>query len=264
LEEFVVCGQSVMWRCPRCGLYQNGTLVDASEYEGSYHSIYERRAKQKRYTAAVRLNKVAAVLDNTVPRLIDVGCGLGCTVEAAALRGWEAVGVDVSHDAVRFCRNRGLDCLTTDGTTLPFDGGSFDVLTAWHVIEHVADVTETLAQWRRVLRPGGILALETPDASSPKVRARGAGYRRFWKPEHTYTFTPDNLSQFVERAGFELVPQPIWGRLRDLSPGMAGFAMGRQAWQGLRRALGIHKEFQIFARCLATAAPARRRPRIAA
>ncbi len=102
-------------------------------------------------------------------------------IEAAINRGWDAAGIDVSASAVEFCRKRNLPCRLVDGNVLPFPDGSFDMLTAWHVIEHVADVEKTLADWFRVLRPNGVLALETPDASSPIVRLRGSSYRKFWR-----------------------------------------------------------------------------------
>jgi 2-polyprenyl-3-methyl-5-hydroxy-6-metoxy-1,4-benzoquinol methylase len=222
--------------------------VDHAAYAEEYHSGYERHRRKKLRTAAVRLNRIAPLIRTDAPRLLDVGSSVGCIVEAALDRGWEAAGADVSEQAVQFCRERGLRCEQFDGRTLPFPDSSFDVLTSWHVIEHVADVEQALAEWYRVLRPGGVMALETPDASSPIVRLRGAKYRKFWAPEHSYTFTPRTLRAFVERAGFTLLPRPILGRLGALSPGMAAYAVGYQMYHGIRAAAGISKAFQIFAR----------------
>ena len=84
----------------------------------------------------------------------------------------------MSAHAVRLCRNRGLLCQSVVGDSLPYPDAHFDVLTAWHVIEHVSDVTSTLSEWARVLRPGGILALETPDSDCLKLKLRGCSYAR--------------------------------------------------------------------------------------
>jgi ubiquinone/menaquinone biosynthesis C-methylase UbiE len=173
-------------------------------------------------------------------------------MEAARRRGWEATGVDVSKDAVQSCRNRGLNCVTIHGVHLPFADASFDVLTAWHVIEHVGDVRETLAEWRRVLCPGGVMALETPDGSSPKVRRRGANYAKFWKIEHTYVFAPWNLAQLVEETGFERVSLPAFGRFRDFTPAQACYALAHCAVDFLLRRTGNHKAFQLCARRVET------------
>ena len=120
--------------------------------------------------------------------------------------------MDVSAEAVAWCRARGLNCRAIDALTLPYDDAEFDVLTAWHVIEHVSNATMTLLEWSRVLKPGGVLALETPDASCIKVRLRGARYRRFWTPEHVYAFNRCNLTPLLESAGFELAARPAMGK----------------------------------------------------
>ena len=167
---------------------------------------------------------------------------------AARHRGWESVGVDVSRDAVESCQARGLDCHVVNDFSLPFADESFDVVTAWHVIEHVDDVNTALAEWRRVLRPGGILAMETPDGSSPLVRRRGTHYRRFWAPEHTYTFTPEALAEFTGRADLELLTLPIYGRLTHMPLLTACYALGRETLLWAQRLLGRQRAFQIFAR----------------
>jgi 2-polyprenyl-3-methyl-5-hydroxy-6-metoxy-1,4-benzoquinol methylase len=256
LTSFVVPNRLSLWRCGDCGLYQNGEMPASDAYEGDYHAGYARNRDAKLRTAAIRINRIASLVDRSIVagaakrrvRLLDVGASVGCTLQAAKDRGWRAEGVDVSEQAVNFCRSLGLACRQSDGERLPFREARFDVLTAWHVIEHVRDVRDALADWRRVLKPGGLLALETPDADCLKVRIRGAAYRRFWAPEHTYTFTRPTLAEFVRRAGFELLSPPGTGRLRDMPAGLAAYAGVYHAHVALRTALGIHKAFQIFAR----------------
>jgi SAM-dependent methyltransferase len=264
LERFIACGDTVLWRCPACGLYQYGAPPPPGAYEEGYHEGYLRHRKRKVLTASIRLNRIAALLAVDTPWVLDVGCSVGATLEAAVRRGWRAVGVDVSEKAIAVCRERGLHGVQIHGPELPFPDETFDVVTAWHVIEHVADVRESLTEWRRVLGRDGLLAIETPDASSPKVIARGANYRRFWTPAHRYTFSPDTLASFLREAGFELLRRPSLGSLRSFTPWIASYAVVYQAWQQLRRWLGIHKEFQIFARRSAQAAAARPALRIAA
>jgi len=248
LERFVVPNRVTMWYCPQCRFYQYGEVAKNSAYAAAYHQGYEHHRAKKLKTAIVRLNRIASLAEFENPRLLDIGCSVGCTIEAAEKRGWQAFGVDVSDDAVVCCRERGLQAQVVDSVRLPFADESFEIVTSWHVIEHVADVTETLSEWQRVLRPGGLLVMETPDADCLKVRLQGAGYRRFWAPEHTYTFTSDSLAQFVERADLVLLPQPVFGRLTDLSLTMSAYTVMYQSYQTARRLTGISKAFQIFAR----------------
>lgn len=251
LEKFEIANSSVLWLCHECELYQYGKIVDEDAYAAEYHSGYERHRKQKIRTANIRLNRAAALLDQSPPqppRLLDVGCSVGATLEAAKQFGWEGLGVDVSQDAVDFCIEEGLNAQKVDGLKLPFADNSFDIVCNWHVVEHVEDVRETLAEWNRVIKPGGLLVMETPDAASPKVRKLGPSYRKFWAPEHTYTFTFKNLSRFVKNSGFEVHASPIIGSLRNFSPTFAAYAATYQTYHGLRKLLGVQKAFQIFAR----------------
>lgn len=210
LEDFVVPGRASLLFCPKCNLYQKGKVTNRPLYPLYYHSHYIHNSQRKLRKAVVRLRSIAALFHRpTGLRLLDIGCSVGFTVRAAQEMGWEACGVDVSEDAVAEARNHGLDCQTVAGLGLPFPDEHFDAVTAWHVIEHVESVSHTLHEWRRVLKPGGILGLETPDASSRKVKRLRERYSRFWKPEHVYVFSPQNLQGFLLQAGFVISPPRI-------------------------------------------------------
>jgi SAM-dependent methyltransferase len=248
LEEFVVPGVLSMWHCPQCGLYQQGQLPETQHYSICYHDSYASHRHRKLRTAAARLARVAGRLEVETPRLLDIGCSLGFTVEMAAQLGWDAQGVDISEDAVELCCQRGLNCHQASAVDLPYDDRTFDVVTAWHVIEHIDNAAATLAEWSRVLVPGGLLVLETPDSSCLKVRLLGPRYRRFWTPEHVYVFNRQNLIPLIEAAGLDVVPAPVLGRLGQLPPGLALYSIGYRLHKGMMSWLGLDKAFQLFCR----------------
>jgi len=245
-----------MWYCPSCRLYQKGRVSAVAEYDLHYHVGYHSRRRRKHRTALTRLIRIAGLLDVKRPRLLDVGCSLGYTVEAAVELGWQGFGVDVNPQVVEACRRRNLRCQVAQGHPLPYPDAFFDAVTAWHVIEHVADVSESLAEWARVLRPGGILAMETPDSSCLKLKWRGPNYRTFWAPEHVYTFNRHNLGSLARVAGFEVVAPPRVGAVGRLSWNMAVYAVGYQLLKGLQARVGLSKSFLLFCRRTDAASPA--------
>jgi ubiquinone/menaquinone biosynthesis C-methylase UbiE len=246
--SFEILRQTEFWKCTECGLFQYGCAGSEEAYNcPTYHAGYEQQRRRKIRTAMVRLQRIAAIVHTPAPRLLDIGCGIGAVMEAATQRGWQATGADVSQAVVAGCQQRGLDCqLIADGR-LPFPDRSFDIATAWSVIEHVEDVRQTLAEWRRVLKPGGILAMDTSNALCWKARLLGARYRHFWPHGHTYTFTPVTLGRFVREAGFRLVPAPFFGSLRGATWLQACYSLGYQLQFQVRERLRLQKPFMLFA-----------------
>ncbi len=249
LTKFEVIDRTTLWVCTECDLYQYGKVADSYAYQKQYHSKYQSGRARKIKTGVVRLNRAATYLKSVKApvKMLDIGCSIGCTLAAAEQMGWEATGVDVSVDAVKSCKESDLNAIRTDSHILPFEDNVFDVVVSWHVIEHVESVSQTLQEWQRVLKPGGLMVLETPDASSPKVKRKGTKYRRFWAPEHTYTFAPKHLSKFMENVGLQIVPLPFIGPLKGNQLSKIIYSMVYQSCTNLRHWLGHHKSFQLFA-----------------
>ena len=131
------------------------------------------------------------------PRILDVGCGTGANLLMLSKYG-EAEGVDIAEDALAFCRERGLDKVRLGaGEELPYEDGTFDLVTAFDVVEHMDDDLAGLREMRRVLRAGGRVLLFVPtfmflwglqdDVSNHR--------RRYRLPE---------LRRVLEQAGFEI------------------------------------------------------------
>src|ERR1043166_8379109 len=101
------------------------------------------------------VEKIRATLDNQNPRILDVGCGTGANLKMLADYG-RAEGVDISPQAIEFCRERGLDSVKLGAAEqLPYENDSFELVTALDVIEHLDDDIAGLREMRRVLRRDG-------------------------------------------------------------------------------------------------------------
>jgi SAM-dependent methyltransferase len=137
-------------------------------------------------------------------RLLEVGCGDGSTLELLKEFGWRAEGVDFDAAAVERARKRGLvvHLGTLAGQKLPEN--SFDAIVARHFIEHVPDPIEVLRECRRLLRPGGLLVLVTPNARSLGHRFYLANWRGLEPPRHLHVFTRCSLAAACSQADFSL------------------------------------------------------------
>jgi 2-polyprenyl-3-methyl-5-hydroxy-6-metoxy-1,4-benzoquinol methylase len=153
-----------------------------------------------------KFDRVLAHLERHVPpgRLLDVGAGPGFLLGVAKGRGWDAVGLDLNEWAVAYGRDElGVDVRHGALDEQAFVGESFDAVTMLDVVEHVPDPDALLAQAARLVRPGGGIALLTPDAGSlasrllgrrwPEVRRRG---------EHLVLFSVRGLTSALARHGF--------------------------------------------------------------
>jgi SAM-dependent methyltransferase len=144
-------------------------------------------------------------------RLLDVGCGAGTFLRAAARAGWEAVGVEVSKPAAEHNRAAGFEVFNGFLEEARYPEGHFDVVIASEVLEHVPEPGAMLREILRVLRPGGLLWATTPNGRGLSARALGLGWSAVSPPEHLHLFSRHAARALLAEAGF--------GRVRVVTEG---------------------------------------------
>lgn len=134
--------------------------------------------------------------------LLDVGCGSGSYLLAMQALGWQVIGVEPNEVAAGRARAAGLTVFaaTLEATLIPPD--SIDVVTFWHVVEHLPDPLATLQHARTLLRPGGQLLVEVPNVAALQARLFRASWFHLDQPRHLTMYTPQTLRLLLERAGF--------------------------------------------------------------
>ena len=189
--------------------------------------------------------------------VLDVGCSVGYVLEAGRRLGLAPTGVDPAAFAVEACRDRGLAAEVGTLETLPFDEGRFDLVTAKHTLEHLADPLAGLREIRRVLSPGGVALLVVPDADYWKrfLMPRRGGFfrpdRAGWQ-HHVY-FTDRHLADACRRAGLTPVKAGKAVFRRRLARGPRWLYEAARwgvvaAWNGTARRLHLRREIQLIAR----------------
>ena len=137
--------------------------------------------------------------------LLDIGCGPGVFIAEARSRNWTPYGVDVSKFAIRYAREvlKLSNVEKVDVEDINFEIDQFDAITMFHVIEHVIDPKTLLKTCHRLLKPGGVLFLETPDISTRRAKAAGINWKYIKIPEHLNYFTDRTLSKALKDVGFK-------------------------------------------------------------
>jgi ubiquinone/menaquinone biosynthesis C-methylase UbiE len=130
-------------------------------------------------------------------RVLEVGCGGGELLSQLERRAELATGVDVSTVGLRLALHKRALVACARAEEIPFQNHSFDALVGQHLIEHLPNPLGALREWRRVLRPSGVLVLITPNAAYPDTT-------HFEDSTHVHIFTGADLHSSLEQAGFQV------------------------------------------------------------
>ena len=137
-------------------------------------------------------------------RLLDFGCGNGQYLSYMAKLGWHVHGMDMSTLAVETCQAKGLQAVAGIRPDQTYAPEYFDVVTLWHVLEHVPSPTETLQHIHTVLKPGGKLIVAVPNIDSTLSHS----LKQYWYfldvPRHLTHFTPETLNMVLNKSGYRL------------------------------------------------------------
>jgi SAM-dependent methyltransferase len=211
--------------CDRCGLVYQRPRLTLEAIRPYYASEYIAHQPHTRWGLLAPLFSAAmASLDRTKLRIvrrhvtldrrstvIDVGCGAGSFLQMVRTQtGASVTGVDLIDLADRPAFR---DAAFHQGLfyELPLPAASADLVTMWHFLEHDYEPRRSLAQARRVLKPGGHLIIEVPRLDSLSFRLFGRRWPGIQAPQHTALFDRPRLLDIVRREGFQVVEHLPYG-----------------------------------------------------
>lgn len=251
------CGH--VWLDPRPAVSTLPVIYPPTYYAYSYESTIPWIARAgKAFLDRRKMAGIVAALPHRVTGYADVGCGTGRYLQAMAQSGVPKArihGLELDAKVVAQLRSEGFQAhhdRVETCTAIP--DASLDLVTMFHVIEHVESPAQVLDRIARWMVPGGVLALETPNLDSLDARTFG---ERWWGgyhiPRHWHLFTPETLSAMLRRHGFEpfavryQTGHSFWmysfhHRLRYGAPGRPGVAR----WFDPLRSVALLAAFTAF------------------
>jgi len=199
-------------RCTECELGTIYPQPDFAEIVGFYPPRYYG-ADGRKFSGAIEnlVRKVgarrASFLSRLMPRggrVLDVGCGRGVMLQKLADRGHDAYGFEVNQSAVRGIDSRIRVRVGSDLKAADYEADFFDEVMVWHVLEHVPQPGEVIAEVHRILRPDGIAVVAVPNSASWQARWAGPAWFHLDPPRHLFHFPLAALRQLLEAEGFQV------------------------------------------------------------
>jgi 2-polyprenyl-3-methyl-5-hydroxy-6-metoxy-1,4-benzoquinol methylase len=169
-------------------------------------------------------------------RLLDVGCGPGEFLAEMSRRGWQVAGLDADPKAVERARARLGPAVACHGVEeLPPSSGPYDVITLWHVLEHLERPRQALQLLAAQLAPGGRLLIAVPNLESIDARTYGPDWVAWDAPRHLQHFTWATLERLCREQGL----RPIARRGLPVDAPYNALMSERLRWERRRMSVGL-------------------------
>lgn len=216
------------------------SLMSGTEFAFNRYSQFEQVIRKYR----------PSTLDKTERKLLDIGCGTGDFLAVAESQHWQVTGIEISPKAAQHAQIKIKgNILIGDLLSLDLPDNTYDSITLYHVIEHLIDPITFLNRIYQLLKPNGILFVETPNIGGIGFKLAGKNWSHLIPPEHIIYFNPSSLRFALKETHFENIqtlttlPQIIES-LHKVSPLLQ--SLGRSIYQ-LSCSLGIGPTLQAIA-----------------
>lgn len=224
-KDYTVSGETFpIWHCDNCTgrftqdvpaagdigrYYQSEDYISHSDTKKGlvnrlYHTV-------RNITLAGKLKLVERAAAKTSGHLLDIGCGTGAFLNVMHEAGWSVRGLEPDDGARAVAADRyRLNVHPIEGL-FALQPATYDVITLWHVLEHVHELHAYIAHFRSLLKPGGVLVVAVPNYTSTDAAHYGSAWAAYDVPRHLYHFSPASMEHLVSRFGMKVTAlKPMW------------------------------------------------------
>ena len=198
-------------KCPGCGLIYVSLILreDVQEQywreETAWSAVLGSAQQMEMDRLKYQYGLDLAAWRTPGRRLLDIGSGPGGFVRLAEEAGWETTALELSQENSRRLAAEGRQVIVKRLETADLPAGGFDLITLWEVLEHLAEPGRTLAEARRLLAPGGLVLLMTPNVRSLVTRILHDRSRTFGGHSHLNHFCPRTMETLLKKAGLAVL-----------------------------------------------------------
>lgn len=134
-------------------------------------------------------------------KILDIGAGVGDFLSVAKKDGWEIIGVEPSEKAKAIAKNKGVTFVESIND---LENNSFDVITMWHVLEHVPDLENQIKELKRLIKPSGTIFIAVPNFNSFDAKYYGSFWAAYDVPIHLWHFSKTAIKKLFAKENLEL------------------------------------------------------------
>ena len=182
--------------------YQSDQYIShAGEKKGLIYKVYDI---VRDYSIKQKLKLIKKY--HKTGKLMDLGCGLGYFLNGVKIdKTFDALGVDVSDEAVEYVKKTFNIDVKNESELDNLEKESFDIITQWHVLEHVHFLNERMQQLQNLLKDDGTLFIAVPNSESKDAKMYMEHWDGYDVPRHLYHFNQKSFKMLLEKHGFEII-----------------------------------------------------------
>jgi 2-polyprenyl-3-methyl-5-hydroxy-6-metoxy-1,4-benzoquinol methylase len=206
-----------VWECGACLLRFTQDVPDEASIAAYYQSedyishsntsqglINRLYQEVRKITLSQKKKKITRLSRRKTGKLLDIGCGTGDFAGTMQAAGWEVTGLEPDGGARELAKaQHGIAVFPSDHL-YELGANQFDVITMWHVLEHVHRLHESLDQIKRSLKADGLLVVAVPNYQSNDAAHYGENWAAYDVPRHLYHFSPQAMQTLMAKHGFHV------------------------------------------------------------
>ena len=167
--------------------------------KGFINSTYQ---SVRKYTLLKKLQLISKYYKTG--KILDIGCGTGEFLNTCKNAKWETLGIEPDPDARKMAgTNFSLD-IRDESEIKNLESESFDVISMWHVLEHVPKLNERIEDLKRLIKPNGLIIIAVPNCNSLDAKIYKENWAAYDVPRHLYHFTPKDIELIFKNHSLEL------------------------------------------------------------